>query len=230
VVLNIVDNVGVVREGAGRVQNVLADLEGLEVPQANSHVLASRGQGALNVGIPAQTEALLLVAMKLDLGVDLAVGRVAVLGAIKDENPGVGGQCCDEVGVLRAVARLVHLLGVVDLLNNVPLHGSLVNLAVAANLASLVIVVAGVGLDRLGDLDLGDLQVVLLALGGVGANERTVDAAVLALGLLDIGEPLDGQGWPGESRAVGSSVSSGKGGGGWLSVVGQQAAYLRIMS
>lgn len=151
--------------------------------------------------IPGETEALLLVAFEAYLSVDLAVGLGAVLGAVKDEDGAVDGESSNQIGVLRAVARLVHFGGVVDLLGDVPGHALGVGLAMAADLAALLVVVAGIGGGLGGDGDLGNLDVVGLVVRGVGADEGAVDAAVLASRLLDVGEPLDGEGGPGEGRA-----------------------------
>lgn len=146
--------------------------------------------------IPAETKSLLLVTLQCYLGVDLAIRVDAVLGAVKHQDLAINSQRGNEVWVLGAVAGLVDLAIVVDLLDNVPLDCSLLCLAVASNFASLLIVVARVYLDGLGDLNLGDLKIVRLAFGGVGTNQSSMDAAVLSLGFLDVGEPLDRQGRP----------------------------------
>lgn len=50
-------------------------------------------------------------ALESDLRVDLAVGRVAMLGAVKDQDVAATGQGGNQIGILRAVASLVDLAG-----------------------------------------------------------------------------------------------------------------------
>lgn len=87
-----------------------------------------------------------------------------MLGPIEDENRAIDGEGSNEVGILWAIARLVHLARMVDSLYNVPLHSSRINrdrgLAVATNLAPVFVVVAHIGSNRLGYLDLGYLNMV----------------------------------------------------------------------
>lgn len=197
-VLDIVDDIGVMCVGSRGVQGGLARLQRLEIPQAHSLVLAARCKRALNVGVPGQAKSFLFVALESYLWVDLSVRRVAVLGPVKDQDIATAGQGGNQIRVLGAISSLVNLAGVVDLLDNVPLHCSLVALSVTTNLATLLIVVGRVRSDILGYLHLGNLEVVLLVVGGVSTDEGSVDADVSSLGLLDIGEPLDCESRPGE--------------------------------
>ena len=158
--------------------------------------------------VPAQTKPLGLVSMALELGVDLARRLAAVLGPVEDENASINTESGNQIRVLRLVARLVDLVRVVNLLDNVELDGRhVLGLAVAADLAALLVVLVGVGGDVGGDLDLGDLDVVLDAGRRVRAEQQPVDAVVLVLGLLDVGEPLGRQGRPLERGAAGGGLA-----------------------
>ena len=115
------------------------------------------------MGVPVKTKSLCLVPNELNLSIDLAKrSRVKwVLRPVKDEDLAVHTQSGKDVGVLRLIASLVHLSRVLDLLNNVALDGSdIARLAVAADLASFLIIVVGIGRHSLGDLNIGDLQIV----------------------------------------------------------------------
>ena len=139
------------------------------------------------------------MSLKLDLGIDLAIGLGTVLGSVEDENAAIDGESCDKVGVLRTVSGLVDLVWVIDLLHDVPLHGGSVALAVATYLAPVFVVVARIRIERLRDLNFGNLEVILHPVRGVRAEQHPVDTGILALGLLDVGEPLYRQGWPRKS-------------------------------
>ena len=83
----------------------------------------------------------------------------------------------DQVRVLRHVPRAVHLPVVVNALHD--LHARRGRERVPAELAALVVVrrvieLVGGGAGGLGDLDGGDLEVVLRLAGGVGAEEEAV--------------------------------------------------------
>jgi hypothetical protein len=67
----------------------------------------------------------------------------------------------------------------------------------AANLAAFLIVVARVWSNSLGNLDFGDLEVILFVVGGMCSDQCSVNSNILAFGLLDVGEPLDCQSGPG---------------------------------
>lgn len=156
------------------------------------------------MGVPVQAEALEGVAVQLNLRVELTHrrGLKSMLCAIKDEDPTVNAEGRNDVRVLRLIAGLVDLTRMLNLVDNVALDGSHISrLAVAANLATIIIIIIGVGRRGLGDLDVGDLQVVWAVVRRVSAQEEAVRAVVGTLGLLYIREPLDGQGWPGEGLA-----------------------------
>lgn len=147
--------------------------------------------------IPAEPETLTLVAVELDLRVDLPLRLAGVLRAIEDEDLSIDTHSGENVRVLRLVPRLVDLAGVVNLLSDVELDlGGIARLAIAANLAPLIVVVFRIRLGRLGNFHLGDLEVVRLFLRRVGANEETVNSDIPVLGLFHIGEPLCGESGP----------------------------------
>lgn len=158
---------------------------------------------------PVQAKALLCVALQLDVRVWGAAGvETAVLGPVVDEDPAVDAQGSDHVRVLGLVTGLVDLTGMVDLLDDVHLDGSRLA-AVTANLATILIVVIGVRLGRLWDLDLGNLEVVVGAGRGVSADQKAMHAIVLVLGLLDVRKPLGGQSRPVKSSAQDHVVEEG---------------------
>lgn len=155
--------------------------------------------------IPVQAEALCLVSDELDLGVDLAkVGWLkGVFCPVKDQDPTIHAESGNDVWVLRLVSRLIHLPGVLDLVNNVALDGcDIPRFAVATNLSPLFIKFIRIGRHRFGDLDVGDLKEIGAVVGGVGAEQEPVGAEILTLHVLDIREPLDSQGRPGKSLAA----------------------------
>lgn len=188
------------------------------------------------MGAPVEPEALLRMSLEFDLRIDLTVRLGAVLGSVKDEDRPVDGQGGNQVGVLGAVASFVDLARVVDPLHNFPPHCTCVGrgggLAIAANLASVLIVVARVGANRLRNLNFGNLDIIGLFLGGVGSNQHAVNSAIPALGLLNIGKPLDSECGPGQSSAqdnvsmVRCTSMQTRAGKSRLSL----DAYLRIMS
>ena len=246
VVLHVVDDLCVVRKPARRLDDLAASRGRLQVPQAHGGVLAARCQAARLMGVPRQTETLLLVTDKLKLGVHCSCGRKAVLGAVEDENAAIDTESGQDVRVLGLVARLVHLLRVVDALHNIEADrgrravaigravasgaavvgtaaaiGALVS--IAANLAALLVVVERARVREHGDGHLGDLQVVGHALGCVGTEQQTVDARLLLLQDLDVGKPLCRESRPGEGVAGGDMLA--------LSCSASAAStYLKIMS
>ena len=160
--------------------------------------------------VPAQPKTFLLMADQLDLWVRCARGHYAVLGSVEDQNLAVDSERRDDVGILRLVARLVDLARVVDLLGDVELDdGRLPRralVAIAANLACRIVVVVGARNDRLGKLNLGNLEVVGLALSRVGSDEQPMDRVVVLFHVLDIGKPLRRQCRPLQRRACGLSA------------------------
>ena len=100
---------------------------------------------------------------QFNLSIDLSGrGRVErMLRSIKDEDFAIDAKCRKDVGVLRLISSLVHFTRVLNSLNNVALDGSdITRLAIAADLASLLIIIVGVGRHCFGDLNIGDLKIV----------------------------------------------------------------------
>lgn len=181
VVGDVVDDGGVVGVGAhgGDLGAALGVAGG--VPEADGGVLGAGDEVALEVRVPVEAVALLFVADEGHLretGAG-AGGHERVLGAVEDEDVAVGAHGRDEVGLLGHVARLVDLALVHHLLLDV--EAALGAAAVAADFLLLLVVAAGVLLgDRVGELDFGDLEVVGVVAGGVGADEEAVGGVVLA--------------------------------------------------
>lgn len=164
------------------------------------------------MGVPVETETLGLVANKLNLSVDLAKrGRLErVFRSVKDQNLAINAESSNDVGVLRLEASLVHFSGMLDLLDNVTLDGGdIARLSVATNLATVLVVVAGVRCHSLGDLDISNLDEVGALIRCVSAEQKAVHSVVLALRLLDIREPLNCQGWPGEGSSIAMVILDG---------------------
>lgn len=144
-----------------------------------------------------KTEPLFLVSDQLDLGIRGPGRGQAVLRPIKDQDPSIYRKSSDDVGILWLVSSLVDLSRVVNLLRDVEANGRRLArgglASVAADLASILVVVVGVGSNCLGDLDLGNLEVVWLALCSVSSNQQPMDEVVLVLGVLHVWEPLSSQ-------------------------------------
>lgn len=157
------------------------------------------------MGIPGQTKALLLMANKFDLRARCARRCQAVLGPVEDQDLAINSESGDDVGILRLVARLVDLARVVDLLGDVELDDGLLSrrclAAIAADLATLLVVITGVRVGRLWKFYLRNLEIVGLALCSVGSEEQSVDFVVFVLDILDIGKPLRSQRGPLQRRA-----------------------------
>ena len=114
------------------------------------------------------------MALKRHLRLAFVVGGLeGVLGFVKDEDVAVGAHGGDEVGLLGHVARfvdfaVVHHALVLD-------ETAVLAPAVATDLFAVFIVPARVFLGgRIGELDFGDLEVVDVVAGGVGADEEAV--------------------------------------------------------
>ena len=177
----------------------------MNIPEKDCLILASGCEVAGFVGVPGQAETLFLVPDQLVLGVGGAAGVRAVLGAVVDEHLAVHRQRGNDVGVLGLVSGLVDLAGVVDLLDN--LEGddrrlpAALPAAVPAQLAAVLVKLASIGLDRLGNVQLGNLEVVWLLPRCVSSDQQSVDCLVLLLDVFDVGEPLGCQGRPLERGA-----------------------------
>lgn len=149
--------------------------------------------------VPVQAKTLGLVSDELNLSINLSKGsRVErVLRSVKDKDLAVHAQCRENIRILGLVSSLVHFSRMLDLLNNIALDSrDIARLSVATDLASFLIVVVGVGRHSLGNLYIGNLKIVGAFIRGMSAKQEAVNFVVLALGLLDIGEPLDCEGRP----------------------------------
>lgn len=154
--------------------------------------------------VPAQAVALLRVTYKLNLGVNIAVGLQRMFGTVENENPPIDAEGGNEVRVLRLVARLVDLTGMVNPLPNVESNRRRApRLPVASYLPPFLVEIIGAGFDRLWYFDLSYLKMIWHAFSCVGSEEQAVDTVVFVFGLLDVGKPLGRQRWPLEGSAVG---------------------------
>lgn len=151
--------------------------------------------------VPVEAKSFLRVALEADLRVNLAIRLKAMLGTVEYQDFAIDGQRSDKIGVFGAVASLIDLAGMVDPLNNVPLHGcrltSRRRFAKPADLATLIIVVVCVRTDGFGYLNLGDLDMVGLSVGRMRSEQDTVNLTVLPVRLLDVREPLHRKRGPG---------------------------------
>lgn len=153
----------------------------LDVPCLDGCVFSTGREMALVEGAPAQRETLLLVADALGLELNsVALGLQGVFCAVEDERPAVGAHGRDDVWVLGLVARLVDLAGVVDLLHNLEVEGPF-GVAVAADFIAVLADLGQFGGAEVGDLAVGDLEVVLGLVRRVGAEDDAVLAHVGAL-------------------------------------------------
>jgi hypothetical protein len=105
---------------------------------------------------------------QFDLRIRRARGRQTVLGAVKDQHLAIDREGGNDVRVLRLISGLVDLARVVNLLGDVELDDRRLSrrclAPMAANLAALLVVVTRVGLNKLGNLKLRDLEIVWLSL------------------------------------------------------------------
>lgn len=128
--------------------------------------------------VPVQAETFGLVSNKLDLSVDLSKGSglERVLCSVEDEDLAIHTKSGDDVRVLRLISSLVNFSGVLDLLNNLTLDSSdITRLAVATNLASLLIIVLGIGGYSLWNLNIGNLKKVGALIRSVSAKQEAVN-------------------------------------------------------
>lgn len=112
---------------------------------------------------PTKSKAFFCVAQQFQLGIHRSRRDAGVLRPIPNHDPPVCAHCCNHVGVLRLVSRLVDFALVVNLLHNIELHfhRALLGAAtVATNFPALFIVVFGFWVIRIGKLYVRNLQVV----------------------------------------------------------------------
>jgi hypothetical protein len=100
-----------------------------------------------------------------------------VLRAIEYENSAVHGECGNDIGILGLIACFVDFARVVDLLHNVEIE-RLFGTSVAANLSSLFVELCQVGHTIVGNLDMGDLNVILRLARRVRSKKYTVGVQV----------------------------------------------------
>lgn len=129
------------------------------------------------MGVPAKTKAFSFMAEELHLGVDSSGGQAGVFGAIPDHDTAIRAHRCDDIRVLWLIAGLVDLPFVINLLENVELDlhlGLLRASAVTTDLSPVFIIIFRVGNIRVGELDIGNLKVVLRFTSSVCADQKTV--------------------------------------------------------
>ena len=177
------------------------------IPKQNSLVLTARCEASLLVRVPSQAEAFLLVPDEFNLRVRFVSRmKAAMLRPIKNQDLSVNRECGDNVWILRLVSCFVDLAGVINLLRDLESdHERLAatgSASKATKLATLLVKIGGVGLDRLWDLKFCNLDVVRLSLRRVRSDEQSVDRFIFVLQVLNVGEPLSRQSWPLKSRAL----------------------------
>ncbi|KAI3476321.1 hypothetical protein L1887_62085 [Cichorium endivia] len=171
----------------------------VDIPVAHCSVFTSRQDVALLQRRPAQAIPFRRLALEHNIGPTNSIGRgrVGVLGAVKDVRLSRDGARGDQVAVLRTVSRAVDLAVVVDLLDDGEARRGG---RVAADLALVLVVLLEVeprlgGVRRSvgargGQLHLRDLQVVLVLLGRVRAQQQPVLRVRLPHRRLLVREPL----------------------------------------
>ena len=89
----------------------------IDVPQTDCVVIRGRQQVTIEVGVPGQTVAFLLMSSELEVRMTLAtgVGFAGVFGVVEHQDVRAGGLGGDNAGVLRHVPGSVHLSFVIDL-------------------------------------------------------------------------------------------------------------------
>jgi hypothetical protein len=125
------------------------------------------------MGTPAEAIAFPLVTNQLDLGFWVWDGSAWMLGLIPNQNSAISAHGCNDIWILRLVSSLVDFAWMGDLLNYVEFHlNGIVTLssAIPPNLARLLIVIFGIRLNGVWQLDIGYLKIVGLVVGGVGAK------------------------------------------------------------
>lgn len=113
--------------------------------------------------IPVQAKTLRGVAVQLDLRIELAHSRrlQGMLCSVKDEDLAIYTERGNDVRILWLVAGLVDLARMLNLVDNITLDGgNIARLSVTANLTTIVVIVIGVRGRGLGDLHIGNLQIV----------------------------------------------------------------------
>ena len=159
---HVLDDSSVPCEDCLRVDYLVLLRSGVDIPQADRVVIAGREQVPVEVWVPGQPVALLLVPSQSQIGLALSawVRLAGVLRVVEHKHIAAWSLGGDDTGVLRHVASPVHLSLMVDLDLNLDLAG---HRAKAAELALLIVIVGGVELRVLvGQLHAGDQQVVLL--------------------------------------------------------------------
>lgn len=135
-------------------------------------VLTASNKTTFLVRTPVQAKAFLFVPDQLDIGIWNAPWRQAVFRAIENEDSAIHRKGCNNIWILRLIAGLVDFAWMVDLLYDIELDDHRLPLApVAANFTAFLVVFLRVGFDSLGDLNLGDLEIVGFALGCVGSKQ-----------------------------------------------------------
>lgn len=146
-------------------------------PETDSLVLATCSKVTSFMWIPAKPEALGLMAKELHLWVDVACRHAGMFRPIPDHHSPICAHSRNDVGILRLIPGLVHFAFMVNLLNNIELDFHLAffrSSAIAANLASLFIIVLGIRCIVVRQLYMGNLQVVLSVTGSMGTDQKAM--------------------------------------------------------
>lgn len=108
-----------------------------------------------------------------------------MFGAIKDENLSIDAHRSNNIRVLWLISSLVDLSGVIDLLFNGHLDRGLLairRISVATDLPSLLIIVVGTCCDILWQFNVGNLEIILCIVGGMGAYKQSMNSIILVRG------------------------------------------------
>lgn len=149
-----------------------------------------------------QPKSLFFVTNQLNLRIWHSVWRQAMLGAIEYEDSTLYRECGDNVWVLRLIPSLVDFAGMVNLLDDIKFdnwrRGSRSRrlVTVTANLTAFLIMVVGIRLGHLGNVNFDDLNIVWLPFSGVRSEQESVRPRILVLAILNVREPLCRQGRP----------------------------------
>ena len=159
---NVLNNSSVSCEDSLSVNDLVLLGGGVDVPEADGVVVTGREEMSVEVGVPREAVALLLMTSQPQVGLALAtwIRLARVFGVIKHEDIAAGSLGGDDAGVLGHVPGPVHLPLVVDLDLNLKLAR---DRAKPSKLSLLIVIMGGVKLGVLvGELHAGNQQVVLL--------------------------------------------------------------------
>lgn len=144
------------------------------VPEPHRLIFCSCGQMPILMGGPTQAITLSFVAVEFDLWHDLACRNGRVLRLIPDHHSTICAHRRDDIRILRLVSGLVHLSGMVNLLDDIEFDLNSFSArwppSVTTNLPCFFIVVFYIGCNSVWKLDICNLEEIGSAIGGVCAN------------------------------------------------------------